>query len=1296
MRDTIHFRLGPEPRQLRDIDPATTVLEYLRNVEHLSGTKEGCAEGDCGACTVILVDWKDGQPRYQAVNACILFVSALDGRQLLTVEHLAAADGTLHPAQQAMVEHHGSQCGYCTPGFVMSIAALGTEATPDRTAVNEALAGNLCRCTGYRPIVDAALSVCSGRESLPVEAPVAVPDAMLALRHGDALCLAPRSVAELADTLIRYPEAVIVAGGTDVGLWVTKQHKTLGVTVSLDAVSDLAAVTETADTIRIGAGATYQEALPVLEKHYPDFGAMIRRLGSRQIRNRGTIGGNIANASPIGDSPPALLALDTTLVLRRGTEQRSVRLEDFFAGYRRTILQPGEFIERIDVPVPRAGEVFHCYKVSKRFDQDISAVCGAFRLRIEDGIVRDIRIGFGGMSATPARPRSVEVALIGRPWSIEAIRAAQAAMDEGFSPLSDMRASAAYRRTVARNLLLKVFLETGREEVITNQFRTVMAGEALPRVLGRPPSRPLAPPAPRGVDGGPAATMTGRAAGGPLDSSRSPAAPVGASIPHDSAAKHVTGRAIYIDDMPDPARLLHCVLYLSPHAHARIVSMDLSAVAASPGVAAVMSARNVPGVNDVGPAFMGDPIFADGLVEYHGQSIFAVAATSMKLAREAAAKAVIEYDVLKPIITIDEALASRSFVLPTQVMQRGDAAAALAHAPLRLSGRIDIGGQEHFYLEGQVAMAIPGEDGDMLIHSSTQHPTEVQHLVARALKLSDHAVVCETRRMGGGFGGKESQASLIAVAAALLAQRTGRPVKHRLDRDDDMILTGKRHHARIDYDVGFEKDGRIQGISFVQSIGCGYSPDLSGAIADRAMFHADNAYYLDNVHIVSHRCKTNTVSNTAFRGFGGPQGMIGIEHVVDEIARHLRIDPLTVRKRNFYGQDDRNITPYHMTVEDNIIPELAAQLEQTAGYVERRNDVAAFNAVNPWIKRGVALTPVKFGISFTLTHMNQAGALVHVYTDGSVQLNHGGTEMGQGLYTKVAQVVAAEFGMALDRVKITATTTAKVPNTSPTAASSGTDLNGKAAQAAARTIRQRMADVAAIALNVPADQVVFADGHVSGGGKELTFTDIAKLAHRARVQLSSTGYYSTPKIHYDTKIHQGRPFYYFAYGAAVAEVEVDTLTGEYRLRRVDILHDAGQSLNPAIDLGQIEGGFVQGMGWLTTEELWWDDKGHLRTHAPSTYKIPACGDVPAAFNVALCDGRNTEDAIYRSKAVGEPPLMLGIAVFQALRDAIAACGDGWTVGRLDAPATPERVLMAIEALRAEAEVKEPMEAQAAN
>ena len=758
--------------------------------------------------------------------------------------------------------------------------------------------------------------------------------------------------------------------------------------------------------------------------------------------------------------------------------------------------------------------------------------------------------------------------------------------------------------------------------------------------------------------------------------------PAGAAIAHDSAARHVSGEALYIDDLPEPPGLLHAHIKLSEHAHAKITRLDVSAVASAPGVVAVMTAADIPGVNDVGPAFPGDPIFADGLVEYHGQSLFAVAAGSIALAREAAGKAVVEYDVLPPILTIDEALAAKSTVLPTQIMSRGDAQSALERAPLRLSGRIDIGGQEHFYLEGQVAMAIPGEGGDMLVHSSTQHPTEVQHLVARTLKLSDHAVICETRRMGGGFGGKESQASLIACVAALLAQRTKRPVKLRLDRDDDMVLTGKRHEFRIDYEAGFDAEGRILGISFMQAGRCGFSPDLSGAICDRAMFHADNCYYLDHAHIVSYRCKTNTVSNTAFRGFGGPQGMMGIECAIDDIARSLGLDPLLVRQRNFYGTTDRNITPYRMTVEDNIIPELVAELAETAEYARRRVQIAAFNAENPWVKRGLALTPVKFGISFTLTHMNQAGALVHVYTDGSVMLNHGGTEMGQGLYTKVAQVVASEFGLNVDRVKITATSTAKVPNTSPTAASSGSDLNGKAAQAAAVTIRERMAEVAAKEFGVAAVEVSFVDGMVLGGDGALTFAEVAKLTHRARVQLSATGYYATPKLHYDSATHQGRPFFYFAYGAAVAEVEIDTLTGEYRLRRADILHDCGQSLNPALDIGQIEGGFVQGMGWLTTEELWWDADGRLRTHAPSTYKIPTCGDIPAEFNVSIyAAGRNAEDAIYRSKAVGEPPLMLGIAVFHALKDAVAAVSADGTVPRFDAPATPERILNAVMAMR---------------
>jgi xanthine dehydrogenase large subunit len=757
---------------------------------------------------------------------------------------------------------------------------------------------------------------------------------------------------------------------------------------------------------------------------------------------------------------------------------------------------------------------------------------------------------------------------------------------------------------------------------------------------------------------------------------------VNAPVAHESAFAHVTGEAVFVDDIPEPRELLHAYVRLSERAHARIVRLDASPAAASPGVAAVLCARDVPGSNDIGAVLPGDPVLADGVVEYAGQALLAVAAETQDLARRAAMRAVVEYEDRPADVTVDDALARQSFVLPSKTLRRGRSAEALARAPHRLRGTLRVGGQEHFYLEGQVAMAVPREAGELLVYSSTQHPTEVQHAVAKVLGLPMGAVAVEVRRLGGGFGGKESQAAGIACVAALLAARTGRPVKLRLDRDDDILLTGKRHDFRIDYEVGFDAHGRIRGLELVLASRCGMSPDLSAAVNDRAMLHADNAYFVPDVTVVSHRCKTNTPSNTAFRGFGGPQGMMAIEQVIDEVARHLGRDPLEVRKANLYGVAERNVTHYGMKLEDNVLPALLEELERTSDYAARRAEVAHHNAASPWRKRGLALTPVKYGISFTSKMLNQAGALVHVYADGSVHLNHGGVEMGQGLFTKVAQVVADELGVPLDRVRTRATSTEKVPNTSPTAASSGSDLNGKAALAAARTLRGRLAAVAAERLGGDARDAVFSGGRVRIGRRAIPFAELAALAHQERVSLSATGFYRTPKLEFDPKRQRGRPFLYFAYGAAVSEVEVDVLTGEYEVRRVDVLHDCGRSLNPAIDRGQIEGGFVQGMGWLTSEELWWDAAGRLRTHSPSTYKIPTCRDVPADFRVAIyARGRNREATVHRSKAVGEPPLMLAISVFHALRDAIAAVGEHRLSPRLDAPATPERVLLAVEELR---------------
>jgi len=753
-------------------------------------------------------------------------------------------------------------------------------------------------------------------------------------------------------------------------------------------------------------------------------------------------------------------------------------------------------------------------------------------------------------------------------------------------------------------------------------------------------------------------------------------------VAHESAVLHVTGRAAYTDDLPEPQRMLHAALGVSPVAHGRLRGVDLSAVWEAPGVVDAIVAADLPGVNDVGPIVRDDPILADGLVQFAGQPIVAVAADSVEHARRAAGLARYDIEPLPPVLAIEDALARESYVLPPAHVRRGDPARALAQAPHRLRGEVRSGGQDHFYLEGQISLAIPADDGGMLVYVSTQHPGEVQHLVAHALGLDDHAVVVVCRRMGGGFGGKETQMSLFACVAAVLARRTGRAVKLRLDRDDDMRSTGKRHAFAHRYDVAFDDDGRIAALDLTLASRCGFSADLSGPVNDRAVFHADNAYWLPNVALHSYRLKTNTVSDTAFRGFGGPQGMFAIEQVIDEIARALGRDPLDVRLANLYGVDDRNVTPYGMTVEDNIAPALIATLAETSRYRERRREIAQANRESPVIKRGIALTPVKFGISFTATHYNQAGALVHVYRDGTVLLNHGGTEMGQGLFTKVRQVVARELGVALDAVRVTASDTSKVANASPTAASSGTDLNGMAARDAARRIRARLADFAAATFGGTPDAVAFDRGDVRVGARTLAFAELADLAYHARVPLSAHGFYATPKIHYDRRTLSGRPFFYFAYGAAVSEVAIDTLTGEHRLLAVDILHDVGDSLNPAIDRGQIEGGFLQGWGWLAMEELWWNERGELRTHAPSTYKIPTSRDWPLRVQIDLWPEHNREDTIYRSKAVGEPPFMLALSAFHALRDAIASVGGYAVSPRLDAPATDERILAAIADVRA--------------
>lgn len=753
----------------------------------------------------------------------------------------------------------------------------------------------------------------------------------------------------------------------------------------------------------------------------------------------------------------------------------------------------------------------------------------------------------------------------------------------------------------------------------------------------------------------------------------------GKPIAHDSAHGHVTGMARYIDDMPTQVGQLHVAIGGATIACGVIQSIDLTAVRNAAGVVDVITFKDLPALTDIGPVFPGDTLLVDKNIEFLGQAVFAVAAHSMRQAQQALMLANIVYEETAPLLDLQKAIDEKIYVRPPHTMQRGNAKTAIASAAHTLSGTIEVGGQEHFYLEGQVAKAVPQDDGGVCVYSSNQNPTETQHLVAGVLGIPMNQVTLVTRRMGGAFGGKETQAAAVAAFAALFAVRQQVAVSCRLSRRDDMSMTGKRHPFINRYNVGFDERGKILGIEHTLAAQCGNSPDLSDAIVDRAMFHSDNAYYLNDVHIDGLRCKSNTVSNTAFRGFGGPQGIMAIETVIDHIACELNKDPLIIRQLNFYGDAPRNVTPYHQTIEAFNLPEIFKQLKASSNYAHRRTAIREFNASSAVLRKGIAITPVKFGISFTVNHLNQGGALLHLYNDGSVQLNHGGTEMGQGLMMKVAQVVSATLGMDIGRIAITATRTDKVPNTSATAASSGSDINGMAAQDAALTIKQRLIDYLIDTHQVTISEIKFENDQVVVDGRDTqktyTWEALAKAAYMARVQLSATGFYKTPKIFYDRKAAKGRPFLYYANGAAVSEVIIDTLTGEYKLLRCDILHDVGNSINPAIDIGQIEGGYIQGLGWLTTEELKWNDAGRLLTDGPATYKIPAISDTPIEFNVSLLQNAPNEEAtVFRSKAVGEPPFMLAISAFSAIRDAIGALADYNVFPQLNSPATPEEIL----------------------
>ncbi len=1300
MSSPLEFTLNGKPVRVEAVSPNMTLLDFLRG-SGLTGSKEGCAEGDCGACSVVIVD-RDatGKTCYRSINSCLVPICLLAGREIVSVEGIGCS-AKMHPVQREMVKHFGSQCGYCTPGFICSLfEGYYRDDLRTQDDLDDQLSGNLCRCTGYRPIRDAAMEAFGDR-------PSAIGDDVFAERlkksngkpgaanyenNGEKF-LRPASLADLLRLLKENPDARMIAGATELGLDITKRYKKFPALISVEAVPELKEIKKTDSEWHIGAAATLTEIEATVATEIPALDDMLRVFGSRQIRNRATMGGNIVTASPIGDSAPVLLALDAKVVIASlqssaGFQpaqeagkmpallsERVVPISEFFIAYRRTALQPGEVLKTIIVPrgVPAKGLTRKCewFKVSKRREMDISTVAGCFTVDLDGKkIVRNVRLAYGGVAAMPSRAKKTEAALLGKVWSEETIQEALPILQTEFTPISDVRGDAEFRRGLITSLLEKFFhsVSEGRVTRVPN-----FENQSLRLVELAPPKKNVC------------------------------------AVPHESAHKHVTGEAIYADDQTAFRPMLEVWPVCSPHARARILKRDATAARKMPGIKAVLMAEDVPGHNDTGTK-NDEPLFAAKEVLFHEQIVALVVGESQEACRAAASKVIVEYEPLAPVLTLKQALAAKSFHNEPNFIRRGDAERALSDAPLTFEGEFELGGQEHFYLESQAAWAERGEDGSMFVASSTQHPSEVQMVVAHLLHQPINKIVVQCPRMGGGFGGKETQAAIPAALAALASHHTGKPVRVRFNRDQDMAITGHRHPFFAKFKVGFDEQGVLRAAKVHLWSNGGWSQDLSQAVTDRALFHLDNAYYIPSVEFRGQVAKTNLSSNTAFRGFGGPQGMLVIEEILDRIARRLGLPPENVRERNLYhGKGETNTTHYGQEIEDNRIQTVWQELKKSSALEQRRNETAEWNAAHPHCKRGIAITPVKFGISFTVTHLNQAGAFVLIYQDGTVQLNHGGTEMGQGLHTNVAMIAANELGVKLENIRVMPTSTDKVPNTSATAASAGTDLNGAAIKNACEILRARLVPVAAelVAAEItrlklrspiadsqsPSDQslvtsaatdMIFADGfvfHRDHSDTKVPFADVVKKAYLARVSLSTTGYYATPGIHWDRNAGRGKPFHYFANGAAVTEVEVDGFTGMHRVLRVDILHDVGDSVNEGVNRGQIEGGFVQGMGWLTTEELKWDDKGRLLTHSPDTYKIPSVGDTPQIFNVTLLKNATQKNVVYGSKAVGEPPLMLAISVREAIRDAVAAFGSGKGEVALASPATCEAIFMAIQKQR---------------
>mmetsp|Transcript_4472 Transcript_4472/g.11222 ORF Transcript_4472/g.11222 Transcript_4472/m.11222 type:complete len:1333 (-) Transcript_4472:294-4292(-) len=1270
------------------VDPEMTLLTFLRN-NGLTGTKLGCGEGGCGACTVTVSNFDAIQDKivHKAVNACIAPVCAMDGCHILTVEGIGSTDTAMHPVQQRLADCHGSQCGYCTPGFVMSMySLLRNKPTPSVGEVEHCLDGNLCRCTGYRPILDAFKTFCKkeGEEAAPApkegevpsywdKAEPVLPEALksykapsLVLAGQKSTWFRPTTLTEMLAIKQQYPTVKVVAGNTELEIERKFRGSSWQALVCPSHVPELNALEVRDNGVYFGAATTLSrvkdcidgliKTMPAEKTH--NFKAMTHQMqwfAGTQIRNVGCVGGNVANASPISDLNPVLMSNKCMMTMAKvdGTT-REMLVRDFFKerAYRQTHLGPDEIILGFFVPYTETGEIAEGYKTSRRRDDDIAIVTAGLRVRLEkEGgawVAKDAGFAYGGMAASTINCKRAEAYVTGKPWTKETIEGALKAMAEDL-PLEKGAPGGMieYRRTLCSSFLMKFYVFV-LGQVDPSSVPKDEATCAVP--YSRPESKGLQHFKETNKNYLPDPEM------GPFRVQDG----VGSAVKHAAADIHCTGEAQYTDDIPNPMGGLYAGLVLSSKPHARILSVDPAPALALEGVVAFFDHKDVDGSNKHGAVIYDEEVFSSEKVTCVGLPIGVVVAETQLLARKAASLVKVTYEELPHIISIEDAIKNDSFIGDECKIESGDVDAAMTAPGVKVvEGENMIGGQEHFYLETNATLVVPGEKNEFTVYTSSQNPSKTSNFVASALGIEKNRVVCKMKRMGGGFGGKETRSVFIAMCVAVAAKKLRKPVRISLDRDQDMCITGQRHPFKTTYKCAYTPDGKIVAVDVKLWSNGGMSLDLSRPVLERALFHVENSYGIPNVRVRGRVCRTNLPSNTAFRGFGGPQGIVACEIYIDHVARELGLNPDVVREKNLYTTKGA-VTPYGQLLVDCHTREMWAELKESSEYEVRRTAVDKFNTENKWVKRGLSMVPVKFGMSFTAKFMNQASALVHIYTDGTVLVSHGGTEMGQGLHTKMSQIAATELGVPLNKVYISETATDKCANTLPTAASVGADLNGFAVQDACKQINQRLMP---LRVKMP----------------NATMAELALAAWLERVDLSAHGFYKTPDVGFNFETQEGKPFHYFAYGIACTEVEVDVLTGDFTVLRTDILHDVGDSLNPVVDVGQVEGGFVQGLGLFTLEEMVWMNNGQLFTRGPSTYKIPSANDIPIDFRVKLFADAPNRRTIFSSKGVGEPPLNLAISVYAAIKDAIyAARKDNGLSGhfRLDTPATGERIRLA--------------------